>query len=261
MQAMIRPAKRVPLGTQLTFPQSQVTVDVVNRMEGGQVQLSPLSLADFEQVLARDGEIPLPPYIKRQDGPSAEDERRYQTVFASDLGAVAAPTAGLHFTEPILGELKAKGVQIAKITHHVGIGTFKPMLVDDVRHHRVDQEHYSISQTVADQLNRARSDGRRIIAVGTTTTRCLESNIRAGSFTCGTYATDLYIYPGHTFSAIDALITNFHLPGSSLMVLVCALMGRDKMMAAYAEAIEHRYRFYSFGDAMFLNPSPDEDPL
>jgi len=250
---LFRPAKRVKPETVLTFPNSGVRAHVREKGDGGRGQLTFASFQELCSVIEADGELPLPPYIKRETGPDSEDSARYQTVFARDLGAVAAPTAGLHFTPELLAGLEAKGVVSCYVTHHVGIGTFKPMVVDDIRDHKMDAETYTIEASTAKILNRARDEGRRIIAVGTTSTRCLESNFKDG-FHPGTDHTDHYIYPGYRFRAINGLITNFHLPGSTLILLVSALVGRERILALYHEAIEQKYRFYSYGDSMLLLP-------
>jgi len=250
---LLRPAKRVPVGTWLSFAKAAVRARVAERGEQGSAVLAFPDRDALMAAIAADGQLPLPPYIKREQGPLPEDAERYQTVYARDLGAVAAPTAGLHFTLPLLADLKARGIILCYVTHHVGPGTFKPLIVKDIREHQMDAEKYSISPAAADLLNEAKAAGRRIIAVGTTSTRCLEANFSQG-FHPGDFHTDHFIYPGYRFAAIDGLITNFHLPGSSLILLVSALMGRERIMALYAEAIGLGYRFYSFGDAMLLNP-------
>jgi S-adenosylmethionine:tRNA ribosyltransferase-isomerase len=198
------------------------------------------------------GHVPLPPYIRRED--TAADRERYQTVFARARGSVAAPTAGLHFTTGLLEALAARGVERAEITLHVGYGTFKPIKVDRVEDHVVDPEPYSISEDVAAAINRARGEGRRVIAVGTTTTRALEDAARRGGGVVGpgTASAEVFIHPGFEFQVIDGLLTNFHLPKSSLLMLVCAFAGRERVLAAYAEAVRERYRFYSYGDAMLV---------
>jgi len=251
---LLRPAKRVKTGARLHFPHADVHVTVAEKGDMGKATLQFASLEDLQRVLEADGELPLPPYIKREHGPDAADDERYQTVFAKDLGAVAAPTAGLHFTPELLDGLARRGIGRVEVTHHVGIGTFKPLVAEDVRDHQMESETYTVSEEAAADLNAAKAAGRRIIAVGTTSTRCLESNYRDG-FTPGTQSTNHYIYPGYTFRAIDGLVTNFHLPGSSLLLLVSALMGRDRILAAYHEALARDYRFYSYGDAMLLLPS------
>ncbi len=214
----------------------------------------------FENVLDRIGKMPLPPYIRRsrrKDGllneDSDDDHTAYQTVYAARTGAVAAPTAGLHFTWELLERLKQKGIEIATITLHVGYGTFAPVKVEDIRDHRIHTERYFISPETADAINAARTSGRRIIAVGTTTVRTLEyAADRNGLVAAGAGECDLFIYPGYEFNIIDAMITNFHLPKSTLLMLVSAFAGRERILNAYQEAIENQYRFYSYGDAMLI---------
>jgi S-adenosylmethionine:tRNA ribosyltransferase-isomerase len=205
-----------------------------------------------QDVVDTIGHVPLPPYIKRDD--RAEDRERYQTVFARERGSIAAPTAGLHFTPPIFSSLKARGVGVAEITLHVGYGTFQPVRVERVEDHRVEAEHYEISAEAADAIEDARRNGRRIVAVGTTTTRTLEAVALAhdGRIIAGAGATDLFIYPGFEFRVVTGLLTNFHLPASSLVMLVAAFGGQAAVMQAYADAIAERYRFYSYGDAMLI---------
>jgi S-adenosylmethionine:tRNA ribosyltransferase-isomerase len=198
------------------------------------------------------GHVPLPPYIKREDRGS--DRERYQTVFARTSGSIAAPTAGLHFNAALLAALRERGVGVTEITLHVGYGTFQPVRVEQVEDHRVEPERYEISSEAAGAINQARDQGRRVIAVGTTTTRTLESVGRAneGRIVAGGGSTDLFIYPGFQFTVISGLLTNFHLPQSSLLMLVCAFAGRERVLAAYREAVQERYRFYSYGDAMLI---------
>lgn len=198
------------------------------------------------------GHVPLPPYIKRDDRPA--DRERYQTVFARERGSIAAPTAGLHFTTGLLDALTASGIERAEVTLHVGYGTFKPVTVDRVEEHVVDPEVYEISADAAAAIERARSDGRRVIAVGTTTTRALEDAARRGGGTVrpGTGSANLFIYPGFEFQVVSGLLTNFHVPKSSLLMLVCAFAGRETILEAYRTAVQHRYRFYSYGDAMLI---------
>lgn len=198
------------------------------------------------------GHIPLPPYIKRADVPADRD--RYQTVYARARGSIAAPTAGLHFTPQLLDALTARGVERATVTLHVGYGTFQPVRVERVEDHRVEAEHYEVSQETADALNRARREGRRVIAVGTTTTRTLESLAvsESGGVLPGSGETTLFIHPGFSFRVVSGLITNFHLPKSSLLMLVAAFAGTSQVLDAYREAVAQRYRFYSYGDAMFI---------
>jgi len=210
---------------------------------------------DFESLLDKKGKIPLPPYIKREGiNPPGNDKLDYQTVYASEKGAIAAPTAGLHFTKELIEKLKLRGVEIAEITLHVGYGTFSPVRSFDIRNHRMHSERFILPESTADKINRARKEDHRIIAVGTTCVRTLEfvsdkkGTVHSGSGTC-----DLFIYPGYTFKVVDAMVTNFHLPKSTLLMLVSAFAGRENVLAAYKEAIEKRYRFYSYGDAMLIH--------
>jgi S-adenosylmethionine:tRNA ribosyltransferase-isomerase len=205
-----------------------------------------------EGVVDAIGHVPLPPYIKRMD--SASDRERYQTVFARERGSVAAPTAGLHFSAALLDALRARGIDVARITLHVGNGTFQPVRVERVEDHRLEDERYEITAAAADAVNKALDERRRVVAVGTTTTRALEFVARehGGRLVPGPGATDLFIYPGFEFRIIRGLLTNFHLPQSSLLMLVSAFAGRERVLAAYKQAIEARYRFYSYGDAMLI---------
>jgi S-adenosylmethionine:tRNA ribosyltransferase-isomerase len=208
---------------------------------------------DFFSELERIGETPLPPYIKRGVSGKAEDRERYQTVYARQIGAVAAPTAGLHFTEELLSELRHQSVETAFVTLHVGIGTFQPVRVQQVEHHKMEEEEYHLSEQVAERINVAKRSGRKVIAVGTTTTRALESAASEGGIVhVGHHRTNLFIYPGYRFKVVDGLITNFHLPRSTLLLLVAAFAGRELVLKAYAEAVAQRYRFYSYGDAMLI---------
>ena len=208
--------------------------------------------APVSEVIDAIGHVPLPPYIKRAD--AASDRDRYQTVYARERGSIAAPTAGLHFTPPLLEQLQAKGVECLSITLHVGYGTFQPIRVDRVEDHEMESERYAVTETVAAALTRAKLEGRRVIAVGTTTTRTLESlTIEPdGGVAAGQGETAIFIRPGHQFQLVSGLITNFHLPQSSLLMLVSAFAGREHTLAAYREAVSNRYRFYSYGDAMLI---------
>jgi S-adenosylmethionine:tRNA ribosyltransferase-isomerase len=208
---------------------------------------------DVLQVLAERGEVPLPPYIRHS--PMGDDEARYQTVYAQVPGAVAAPTAGLHFDAPLLAALQEKGIALARLTLHVGAGTFQPVRVEDLARHVMHSEWYSIPQATVDAISRACSRGGRVVAVGTTALRALESAAAAGELTAGTAQTRLFIVPGYTFRVVDALITNFHLPRSTLLMLVGAFAGVDTIRRAYAHAVAQRYRFFSYGDAMLLEKS------
>lgn len=251
-ETLARPAKRLNVGKKIGFGPS-LTAEVVEKRPEGRVMVSFTSTGDLYDALDEIGKTPLPPYIKREASAIDTDRERYQTVFAKNRGAIAAPTAGLHFTPEILDEIKNVGVSIAEITLHVGYGTFEPVRVDDLKDHKVSPESYEIEQPVADQLNTAKTDGRRIIAVGTTTTRALESNVsESGKFASGAHTAGLTITPGYTFKAIDALLTNFHLPQSSLLALTSAFGVHELIMSAYRHAVAQQYRFYSYGDCMFI---------
>ena len=210
------------------------------------------AITDFSTLLERYGEIPLPPYIKRLPGNRPQDNERYQTVYARNAGAVAAPTAGLHFTPALLSALREHGVEIAFVTLHVGAGTFQPVRTEHVEAHVMEEEEYEISEDVAQRINIAKRQNRKVIAVGTTSTRALESAWNDRSVQAGCRRSSLFIYPGFTFQVIDGLITNFHLPCSTLLMLVSAFAGREFILEAYQEAIRQRYRFYSYGDAMLI---------
>lgn len=220
---------------------------MVERKEEGIFVLR-FSQEDLEEILPEIGNIPLPPYIKKP----LNDPNKYQTVYAQKEGAVAAPTAGLHFTEELLHTLQKMGIEILYITLHVGLGTFRPVVVEDITKHKLDPEYFEVREDVAERINRAKEEGRRVIAVGTTVTRVLEAQGRSGRVEPGAGLVDLFIYPGFEFKILDGLITNFHLPKSTLLMLVAAFMGYDLMKKAYNRAIEERMRFYSFGDAMFI---------
>lgn len=203
-------------------------------------------------LLQQQGHMPLPPYIDRED--EALDRERYQTVYASRAGAVAAPTAGLHFTESLLDKLKTKGVKSTEVTLHVGAGTFQPVRVDDIRDHQMHAEYIEVPQSVCDLVRETKSQGGRVIAVGTTSVRCLETAAQKGKLTDYQGDTDIFIFPGYEFKVIDGLLTNFHLPESTLIMLVAALAGKDAVLNAYNEAVKQQYRFFSYGDAMFIHP-------
>ncbi len=254
--ALLRPGRRLRPGAVVEVaPGFQVRVEAppVSSNRSGplrRVRLLPEN-GPPDAAVERYGHMPLPPYIRRADRPA--DRERYQTVFALESGSVAAPTAGLHFSPRLLDRLRARAIEIAEVVLHVGPGTFRPVEVEDVREHRVDPEHFTLPPETAAAVSRARSEGRRVIAVGTTTTRTLEAALapeRAGRSEEG--ETDLVITPGYRFRVVDALITNFHLPRSSLLLLVSAFAGRERILAAYAEAVRHRYRFYSYGDASLI---------
>jgi S-adenosylmethionine:tRNA ribosyltransferase-isomerase len=248
-EAWCKPAKRVKVGDELIFS-DKLKARVLKKDEGTVT----LAFEGDTEEIERIGIPPLPPYIARET-PRDEDREAYQTVYAAERGAIAAPTAGLHFTREILERIAARGVEIVRITLHVGIGTFKPVKVDDIAQHVMDSERYEISEDAATRLNRALDERRPIIAVGTTSVRTLESAIRAGNgrFKSGAAETDIFITPGFQFRAVDKLLTNFHLPESTLLMLVSAFAGIDTIRRAYSEAISHRYFFYSYGDCMFLD--------
>lgn len=246
---LVKPAKRARVGTHLAFA-SGLTGEIVAEGEGGlRTIVFSLGGNEFQATIDKIGEMPLPPYIHEKPA----DPHRYQTVYAATPGAVAAPTAGLHFTPELFGELAAKGIERVHVTLHVGIGTFRPVSVTRVEEHNMHGEYYQIKEKTADIINAARAEGRRIVAVGTTTVRVLETATRAdGSLGTGTGWTDIFIYPGYRYRAVDALITNFHLPRSTLLMLVSAFADIEYILAAYGEAVARKYRFFSFGDAMLV---------
>jgi S-adenosylmethionine:tRNA ribosyltransferase-isomerase len=249
---LARPAKRLSNGKVIHFD-ARLTATSIERLPDGMVRLQFRSDGEFFDILSEIGLTPLPPYIKRGGGDSTDDRQRYQTVYAKNRGAIAAPTAGLHFTPEMLDALRDMGVTVAEITLHVGYGTFEPVRVDELSDHRVLPERYEIDEQTARTLNNARAHGRRFVAVGTTTTRAIEANIAEfGQFTAGKRLADLTITPGHEFRAVDALLTNFHLPKSSLLVLTSTFGGHELIMKAYQHAVETRYHFYSYGDCMLI---------
>src|SRR4051812_3153175 len=245
-EAWCKPVKRVKPGDELIFSDN-LRARVLKKDEG---TVTIAFEGDTEEI-ERIGIPPLPPYIARET-PRESDRESYQTVYAAERGAIAAPTAGLHFTREILDRIAARGIEIVRVTLHVGIGTFKPVKVDDVADHRMDSERYEISEEAAATLNRAREEGRKIVAVGTTSVRTLESAIRDGRFAAGRGETSIFITPGCEFRAVDKLLTNFHLPESTLIMLVSAFAGVERIRSAYAEAIAQQYFFYSYGDCMFI---------
>ncbi|HEY0048132.1 MAG TPA: tRNA preQ1(34) S-adenosylmethionine ribosyltransferase-isomerase QueA [Pyrinomonadaceae bacterium] len=251
-ETLARPARRLKTGTKIFFGE-KLAAEVLEKTEAGHCVVRFESVGDFNEVLEQVGQTPLPPYIKREDGNFDKDRERYQTVFAKQRGAVAAPTAGLHFTPEALEKIKDSGVAIVEITLHVGYGTFEPVRVSDLAQHKVMAEQYEISAAAAQILNAAKASGRRIIAIGTTTTRALESSADAdGKIQSGKRLADLTITPGYKFKVIDGLLTNFHLPQSSLLVLVATFAGYQLIMKAYEHAVASRYRFYSYGDCMLI---------
>ncbi len=247
-EAFVRPAKRLRPGTTVALDDRGHGVEIVRAMDEGRRLVRPVG-ATMDALLRRFGHIPLPPYISREA--DAADARRYQTVFARQGRSVAAPTAGLHFTPRAFAALEARGVEVARIRLDVGPGTFKPVTAERIEDHAMDFEPYEVSEEAAAAVNAALAGGRRVIAVGTTVTRTLEDQMRRfGRLRSGAFETDLFITPGFEFRAVSGLLTNFHLPGSTLIMLVSALCGRERVLDAYREAVDRRYRFYSYGDAM-----------
>ena len=248
-ECLVGNAKIVKMGTVITFGDGSLKAQCVDIKDEGIRHFKMIYEGIFFEVLDKLGIMPLPPYIKEK----LEDRNRYQTVYAKVEGSAAAPTAGLHFTDEINEKIKAMGVEILDVTLHVGLGTFRPVKVDDINDHHMHSEFYMISDEVAAKLNEAKAQGRRIISVGTTSTRTLESNFKKyGQFKATAENTDIFIYPGYTFGAIDALITNFHLPKSTLLMLISAFATKDFIFEAYHHAVEEQYRFFSFGDSMMI---------
>ena len=256
-ECLVRPGRKIGVGEHLFFGEhDELEAEVIARSNFGERRIRFAPAVDFFAALEKIGHIPLPPYIPRQD--SAADRERYQTVYARERGSVAAPTAGLHFTDEIFARMRERQIESAEVTLHVGLGTFQPVRSAIVEEHRMHSEAYSISAEAAEQINRARRESRRIVAVGTTTVRTLEYAAQqgAGEIRASAGEANLFIYPGYKFRIVDALLTNFHLPQSTLLMLVCALGGKDNVMRAYQHAVAQRYRFYSYGDCMFVEPRP-----
>ncbi len=248
-ECLVGNAKIVKLNTTITFGDGSLKAQCIEIKEEGIRIFKMIYEGIFYQVLDKLGIMPLPPYIKER----LNDPSRYQTVYAKVEGSAAAPTAGLHFTDEILEKVKKKGIEVLDVTLHVGLGTFRPVKVDDVNDHHMHSEFYMIDEVVAEKLNQAKANGQRIISVGTTSTRTLEANYKKyGQFKAIQESTNIFIYPGYQFEAIDALITNFHLPKSTLVMLVSAFANKDYIMKAYHHAVEEKYRFFSFGDCMFI---------
>lgn len=248
-ETIVYPGKKARPGHKIVFGDGQLEATVKEVINDGNRIIEFKYDGIFEEILDKLGQMPLPPYIMEK----LEDKNRYQTVYAKNDGSAAAPTAGLHFTEELLGEIKQKGVKIAKLTLHVGLGTFRPVKEDDILDHKMHSEYYFIDKENAELINSTRENGGRIITVGTTSTRTLESIADdSGHIEAGSGWTDIFIYPGYRFKIVDNLITNFHLPESTLIMLVSALAGRENVLNAYKCAVENKYRFFSFGDAMFI---------
>ncbi|MDH7578972.1 MAG: tRNA preQ1(34) S-adenosylmethionine ribosyltransferase-isomerase QueA [Bacillota bacterium] len=250
-EALVRPGRRARPGVRLIFGEGELQAEIGDRTEAGGRVLKFSPSPDFWEKIFQVGEVPLPPYIKRK--PEEIDRTRYQTVYARTLGSVAAPTAGLHFTPELLHEIEQKGVHFAFTLLHVGLGTFRPVKVEEVEEHQMHAEYWRLEETAANLINEALRSGKRVIAVGTTVARVLESAAAAGGCVKpGEGWTRLFIYPGYRFRIIDGLITNFHLPRSTLLMLICAFAGRERVLRAYREAVARRYRFFSYGDAMLI---------
>lgn len=251
-ETLVRPGKKLRSGAKVSFGGGILNCDIKECLPDGNRIVEFSFEGVFEEILDKLGEMPLPPYITHK----LADKNRYQTVYAKYDGSAAAPTAGLHFTNDLLDRISQKGVRICFVTLHVGLGTFRPVKVSDISEHQMHSEWYNVSSECADTINRTKKEGGRVICVGTTSCRTVESSCdENGQVIAGSGDTDIFIYPGYKFKVLDGLITNFHLPESTLLMLVSALAGKDRIMAAYKEAIDMRYRFFSFGDAMFIAPS------
>lgn len=250
-EVMVRPGRKLPVGTKVTFGEGLLEAEILELLNDGNRKVKFSYNGIFNEILDKIGLMPLPPYIKEK----LEDKKRYQTVYAKYEGSAAAPTAGLHFTEELLKKIQDKGIEIANVTLHVGIGTFRPVKVEKIEDHDMHSEHFYIKQEDVEKINKAKKNGKRVIAVGTTSCRVLESIADENTGLVKPYEgdTQIFIYPGYKFKCIDGLITNFHLPESTLIMLVSALAGKEYIMKAYNEAVKEKYRFFSFGDAMFIN--------
>ena len=246
-EAIVRPGRRMCKGEQLSFGEGRLTAQIDEVLPDGNRIVTFTYTGVFEEVLDAVGLMPLPPYITAYNNP-----QRYQTVYANQNGSAAAPTAGLHFTQELLQTLQNQGVGLAKVLLHVGLGTFRPVKEDDLENHKMHSEYYELTKTAAEQINTAKRNGNRVIAVGTTSCRVIETLGANGQVTPGSGWTDIFIKPGYEFEILDGLITNFHLPESTLLMLISALMGKDEVLRVYAEAIAQQYRFFSFGDAMLI---------
>ena len=246
-EVLVKPGKRALPGAVIEFPEG-LTCQILDRTDfGGRIVKFEYD-GVFDDIIDKIGEMPLPPYIHEK----LEDPDEYQTVYARERGSAAAPTAGLHFTDELLERIKAKGVELVFVTLHVGLGTFRPVEEENIEDHEMHSEFYSITEEAAQTINRAKAEGRRIVAVGTTSIRTLESAGTTGVLQAGSGWTNIFIYPGYTFHIVDALVTNFHLPESTLLMLISAMSTREKILKAYEIAVQEKYRFFSFGDAMFI---------
>lgn len=248
-ETLVKPGKKAKVGTKIVFGEGLLVGEVIDIVEEGNRLVQFTYEGIFEEILDQLGQMPLPPYITHQ----LEDKNRYQTVYAKHTGSAAAPTAGLHFTPELLKEIEEKGIDIARVTLHVGLGTFRPVKVDEITDHHMHSEFYQIDEEAARKINHAKDNGHRVICVGTTSCRTIESAAdEKGHLEATSGWTEIFIYPGYKFKVLDCLITNFHLPESTLIMLVSALAGREHVLAAYEEAVKERYRFFSFGDAMLV---------
>ncbi|HEY5586273.1 MAG TPA: tRNA preQ1(34) S-adenosylmethionine ribosyltransferase-isomerase QueA [Ruminiclostridium sp.] len=247
-EVILRPGKKAKPGARFVFGNGELKAEILEVLEEGNRLVRFLYDGVFEEILDRVGIMPLPPYITEK----LEDPERYQTVYAKYNGSAAAPTAGLHFTQELLGVLKNKGVRIVNVMLHVGLGTFRPVKVDDITKHKMHSEYFSIDQDACDTINATKKNGKKVVAVGTTSCRVLETVGSNGELTAGDGWTDIFIYPGYQFRIVDSMITNFHLPQSTLIMLISSLAGRDNILNAYSVAVTEKYRFFSFGDAMFI---------
>ena len=255
-ETLVKPGKKAKIGARFSFGDGLLKGEIIDIVEEGNRLIRFEYDGIFEEILDQLGQMPLPPYITHE----LKDKNRYQTVYAKHEGSAAAPTAGLHFTEELLKQIEEKGVKIAHVTLHVGLGTFRPVKVDNVQDHHMHSEFYIVEEEEAKKINDTKKAGGRVICVGTTSCRTLESAAgEDGVLKAGSGWTDIFIYPGYRFKILDALITNFHLPESTLVMLVSALAGREHVLAAYEEAIRERYRFFSFGDAMFIASHPEQE--
>lgn len=248
-EVALKPGRKAKIGAEFEFGDGKLAAEVIDILEGGNRRVKFSYEGVFENILEELGEMPLPHYIKEK----LTDRERYQTVYSKYDGSAAAPTAGLHFTHELLSEIEEIGVKLAYLTLHVGLGTFRPVKVSDVSKHKMHSEYYSVTEETADIINETKKNGGRVICVGTTSCRTVESASENGKIYAKSGETDIFIYPGYKFKITDALITNFHLPKSTLMMLVSALAGKENIMSAYKHAVESDYRFFSFGDAMFIN--------
>lgn len=253
-EVLVKPAKKASVGAKFVFS-DKLSAEVIEYEGEGLRKVRFTFDGVFEDVLSAIGEMPIPPYIHEK----LKEQERYQTVYAKENGSSAAPTAGLHFTPELLNKLRAMGVEIVEVLLHVGLGTFRPVKADDITEHKMHSEYYCVTQKAADEINAAKAEGRRIIAVGTTSVRVLESAFRDGKLHAESGETSIFIYPPYKFKAVDALVTNFHLPESTLIMLISAFMGRENTLKMYETAVKERYRFFSFGDACFITGKPKDE--